>query len=154
MMMLNAALIALHALAAAVWVGGMVFAYTVLRPSVDVMEAPHKMTLLAAVFRRFFVWVWHAVIVLPVTGYVMMFALYNGFAGSGGHIHLMQGLAWVMTALFLYMVLGPYPAFRRAVTAADWADAARHLPRIRRIIGINLVLGVITVVAGSAGRFL
>lgn len=150
----NAVLMALHALGAVVWVGGMFFAYMVLRPSVDAMEPPHRLSLLAAVFRRFFIWVWHAVVVLPVTGYVVLFALYNGFAGAGGHIHLMQGLAWVMIALFVYMVFGPYPPFRRAVAAADWPQAARHLPRIRRIIGINLILGLITVVAGSAGRFL
>jgi len=154
MMTLNAVLIALHALAAVVWVGGMIFAYMVLRPAVDALEPPARMALLAGVFRRFFIWVWHAVVLLPVTGYILMFALYNGFAGSGGHIHLMQGLGWAMTALFLYMVFGPYPTFRRAVAAADWAEAARHLPRIRRVIGINLILGLITVVAGSAGRFL
>lgn len=151
--MFNSLLMALHALGAVAWVGGMLFAYMVLRPSVDVMEPPHKLSLLAAVFRRFFIWVWHAVVILPVTGYVVMFSLYNGFAGSGVHIHLMQGLGWVMIVLFVYMVFGPYPPFRRAVAAADWPEAARHLPRIRRIIGINLILGLITVVAGSAGRF-
>ena len=78
----------------------------------------------------------------------------GGFAGSGAHIHLMQGLGWVMIVLYLYMVFGPYPPFRRAVGAADWPEAARHLPRIRRIIAVNLVLGLITVVAGAAGRFL
>jgi uncharacterized membrane protein len=153
-MTMNAVLMALHAMGAVVWVGGMAFAYMVLRPSVDAMEPPHKMTLLAAVFRRFFIWVWHAVVVLPVTGYVLMFGLYGGFAGGGGHVHLMQGVGWVMNALFIYMVVVPYPSFRRAIAAADWPEAARHLPRIRRVIGINLVLGVISVVAGSAGRFL
>lgn len=152
--MMNSVLMALHALGAVAWVGGMLFAYMVLRPSVDAMEPPHKLSLLAAVFRRFFIWVWHAVVILPVTGYVIMFSLYNGFAGSGGHIHLMQGVGWMMIGLFVYMVLGPYPLFRRAVAAADWPTAARHLPRIRRVIGINLILGLITVVAGSAGRFL
>lgn len=155
MLTLNAVLIAVHLLAAVIWVGGMAFAYTVLRPSVDsTLEPPQKLAVLAAVFRRFFIWVWHAVVLLPLTGYVMLGAVYGGLAGSRPYIHLMQGLGWVMIALFVYMVFGPYGPFRRAVAAADWPEAARHLPRVRRIIGINLVLGVITVVVGAIGRFL
>jgi uncharacterized membrane protein len=152
---LNAVLIAVHLLAAVVWVGGMAFAYTVLRPSVDAtLEPPQKLAVLAAVFRRFFVWVWHAVVLLPLTGYIMLAAIGGGFAGSRPYIHLMQGLGWVMIVLFIAMVFGPYRPFRRAVAAADWPEAARHLPRVRRIIGINLVLGLITVAVGATGRFL
>ena len=146
-------LIVLHVLAAVVWVGGMVFAYTVLRPSVDEQEVPVKMTLLAAIFRRFFVWVWHAVVILPASGYGLMFSMHGGFAGTGPAVHLMQGLGWLMIALFLALFFGPYPPFRRAVAAEAWPEAAVHLPRIRRIILANLVLGVITVAVGAAGRF-
>ena len=142
-------LIVLHILSAVIWVGGMVFAYMVLRPSVDEMEPAHKLSLLAAIFRRFFRWVWHAVVILPATGYALLFTVY----GNLNHFHLMQSLGWVMIALFIFMFFGPYPPFRQAVVQADWPEAARHLPRIRRIIAINLVLGVITVAVGAAGRF-
>ncbi len=151
--MLNAVLIALHALFAVAWVGGMVFAFMVLRPSVDEMEAPRKLALLASIFRRFFIWVWHAVVLMPLTGYIMLFVFYGGFAGSSPSIHLMQGLSWVMTALFLYMFFGPYGAFRRAVAAEDWAGAGIALPKVRRIIGINMLLGIVTVAVGAGGRF-
>ena len=155
MMTLNAVMMALHVLAAVAWVGGMAFAYMVLRPSVDAtLEAPQRLALLAAVFRRFFVWVWHAVVLLPLTGYGMMLTMYGGFAGSRPYVHLMQGLGWVMVGLFLYMFFGPYAPFRRAVAAADWPEAGRHLPRVRRVIGINLGLGALTVLVGAVGRFL
>ena len=147
------ALIVLHVLSAVIWVGGMVFAYTFLRPSVDEMEPAQKLSLLAAIFRRFFLWVWHAVVILPATGYAMMFMLYGGFKGAGVNLHLMQGLGWVMIALFVFMFFGPYPPFRKAVAETNWPEAASHLPRIRRIIAINLVLGLITVAVGAAGRF-
>ncbi len=151
--MLNAVLIALHALFAVVWVGGMVFAYMVLRPSVDEMEPQRKLALLASIFRRFFIWVWHAVVLMPLTGYILLFTYYGGFAGSSPSIHLMQGLSWVMIGLFLYMFFGPYGEFRRAVAAEDWAAAGGVLPKVRRIIGINMILGVITVIVGAGGRF-
>lgn len=144
--------IVLHVLLAVIWVGGMLFAYMVLRPAVDEMEPPHKLSLLAAIFRRFFVWVWHAVVILPATGYIMLFMVYGGFAGAGIHLHLMQGLGLVMIALFIFMFFGPYPPFRKAVAETNWPEAARHLPRIRRIIAINLVLGLITVALGAVGR--
>jgi uncharacterized membrane protein len=78
-MTINALLIALHALLAVLWVGGMAFAYMVLRPAVDAQEPAVKMTLLAAVFRRFFIWVWHAIVVLPITGYVHHVLPLQGF---------------------------------------------------------------------------
>lgn len=155
MLTLNALLVVLHLLATVIWVGGMAFAYTVLRPSVDgLLEPPQRLAVLAAVFRRFFLWVWHAVVLLPLTGYIMIEAFYGGMAGSRPYIHMMQGLGWVMIALFLYMVFGPYAPFRRAVAAENWPEAARHLPRVRRIIGINLILGAITIAIGAGGRFL
>lgn len=155
MPMLNATLIVLHVLMAVAWVGGMLFAYTVLRPSVDAtLEAPQRLAVLAAIFRRFFVWVWHAVVLLPLTGHVLLETFYGGLAGSRPYIHMMMGLGWVMIALFAYMFFGPYAPFRRAVAAGDWPEAGRHLPRVRRVIAINLVLGLITVAVGAGGRFL
>ena len=57
---------ALHVLAAVVWVGGMFFAYVVLRPAVgDIEPASERLKLWARVFPRFFAWVWAVVIVLP-----------------------------------------------------------------------------------------
>jgi uncharacterized membrane protein len=148
-----AILIALHALFAAIWVGGLAFAYMVLRPSVDVMPPPERLSLLARIFRRWFVWIWHAVVIIPLTGYLVMFMLYGGFAGADGFIHLMQGMGWIMVIAFLALFFGPYPAFRRAVAAEDWAGAAPRLKSMRRIIAFNLVLGLATVAVGAGGRY-
>ena len=94
------------------------------------MEPQQKLALLASIFRRFFIWVWHAVVLMPLTGYIMLFVFYGGFAGSSPSIHLMQGLSWVMTALFLYMFFGPYGVFRRAVAAEDWAVAGARVAEV------------------------
>ena len=95
---------ALHVLAAVVWVGGMFFAYVVLRPSVGGIEpASERSKLWARVFPRFFAWVWVAVIVLPITGYWRMFMDFGGFARAGLFVHVMQILGWVMIGLFVYL---------------------------------------------------
>ena len=85
--------IAIHALAALIWVGGMFFAYVILRPSMPVLEPPpQRLKLWLAVFGRFFPWVWAAVILLPVTGYLQVFTDYGGLSGAGPHIHAMQAI--------------------------------------------------------------
>ena len=144
---------ALHAVAAVVWVGGMVFAYTVLRPSLGKLEPPARFTLLNEVFRRFFAVVWVIVVALPATGYLLVFRLFGGFAGAGAHIHAMHMLALVMIGLFAFMYFVPYPRFRAAVAAKDWPAAGKRLAPVRRIIGVNALLGLITVVVGASGRY-
>ena len=145
--------IAIHALAATIWVGGMFFAYMVLRPSMPVLEPPpQRLKLWLAVFRGFFPWVWAAVIILPLTGYLQVFTDYGGLAGVGPHIHAMQTIGWVMILLYWYLYFGPYERYRIAVEGEDWQAAGAQLASIRRIVGINLVLGLITTAAGTSGR--
>ena len=66
-------LLALHTLAAVLWVGGMFFALVVLRPAADGLDGPERLRLWRRVFARFFPWVWVAVATLLVTGYIMLF---------------------------------------------------------------------------------
>jgi len=146
-------MLGMHALFAVVWVGGMFFAYQVLRPSVPGIEPPpERLKLWNRVFERFFFWVWVAVVVLPATGYWQIFTDFGGFAGAGLHIHWMHGTGWLMIALFVYLYTKPYAAFRAAVAAENWDGARQNLERIRKIVGTNLALGVLTVLLGSTGR--
>jgi len=146
-------LVALHALAAVLWVGGMFFAYMVLRPSAGPLEPPSRLALWHRVFSRFFPWVWASIAVLLVSGYAMLFLRFGGFAGAGLHIQIMQATGLLMMLLFLHLFFAPWRRFSRAVAAGALADAAAALDQIRRIVAINLVLGLITVAAGSGGRF-
>jgi uncharacterized membrane protein len=146
-------LIALHVLAAVVWVGGMFFAYMVLRPSAGPLEPPARLALWARVFRRFFSWVWASIAALVVSGYAMLFLHFGGFAGAPLHINIMQVTGILMMLLFLHLYFVPWRRFCRAVEAGAFADAAASLDQIRRIVAINLVLGLITVAVGASGRF-
>ena len=46
--------LAVHVLCAVIWVGGMFFAYVVLRPSLSVLEPIQRIALHTQIFRRFF----------------------------------------------------------------------------------------------------
>ena len=147
-MSVNALLKAIHLLSAVVWVGGMFFAYLVLRPSLAVLEPPQRLLLHTQVFKRFFLIVWHAMPLLILTGFGMIF----GFMGGMGHvapgIHAMLALGLLMSALFLFIFFGPYKRFRRTT---DRATMVGTLDSIRKLIGVNLVLGVLTIVAAVLG---
>ena len=77
-----ALLVALHVLAAVVWLGGMFFAYMVLRPAAGPLEQRERFALWHRVFGRFFPWVWASIVLLLVTGYGMLFRGFGGFAGA------------------------------------------------------------------------
>jgi len=150
---MTALALALHILGAVVWVGGMFAAYMCLRPAAGPLDPPQRLRLWQAFFGKFFPWVWVAVIFLLASGYWMVFATFGGFRGIGLHVHLMQGIGWVMVVLYLWLFHGPWLKFKRAVDAADWPVAAAQLNRIRQIIMVNLPLGLIVVVIGASGRY-
>lgn len=144
---------ALHTLAAVVWIGGAFFAYVVLRPATGEMEAPDRIALWRRVFDRFFPWVWIAVFMLPATGFWAVRQDFGGFANTGPHVHAMTGIGMLMIFLFVYLYGGPYKRFTDAVDKADWSAAGSAMGTIRHVVGINLILGLITVAIGSSGRF-
>lgn len=145
--------IALHALAAAIWVGGMFLAYVVLRPSVAALAASDRLALWQRVFDGFFPWVIGAIAVLLLSGYWLLFVTFGGFRGAGVHIHVMHLTGWLMFLLFFHLYFVPWKRFRRALAAGDAPGAGRWLGQIRLIIATNLGLGLVTVAIGASGRF-
>lgn len=146
-------LLALHALASTIWVGGMFFAYMALRPvAAGVLDPPQRLPLWAGTLARFFAWVWVSVIVLLATGFALIFGFYGSMAAVGGYVHIMLLLGLIMMALFFHLYFAPYRRLGRAVEAVDWPEAGRQLAQIRRIVAINLALGLLTVIIGAGGR--
>lgn len=146
-------LIAFHILAALFWVGGMAFAYTILRPATGPLEPPARLTLWRRVFARFLPWVGVAIVALLVSGYCMVFAMFGGFRGLPMYVNAMQGIGIVMVLLYLHIMFAPWRRFRAAVDGGLFPDAAKNLNQIRILVGINLILGVITVLIGSTGKY-
>lgn len=148
-----ALLVALHVLAAVVWVGGMFFAYIVLRPAAGPLETAERLALWHRVFGRFFPWVWACIVLLLISGYVMLFGAFGGFAGAPLHVNVMQTIGIVMVLLFLHLFFAPWRRFGRAIEGKAFPEAAKQLGQIRRIVAINLALGLLTVAVGASGRF-
>jgi len=143
---------ALHALAAIIWVGGMFFAHQCLRPVLAERDPPQRLGVMAGALKRFFVWVWLAVAVLAATGLGQVWAR-GGLAAWGRHVPAMMALGLVMMLLFGHLYFAPNRRLQAAVARADWATAGRDLGIIRRIVEINLVLGLITAALGASGRY-
>ena len=148
-----ALLITLHVLAVVVWVGGMFFAYMVLRPSAGPLPSEARLALWHRVFRRFFPFVWSSIVALLASGYGMMVLYFGGFAGARLYIQVMQGIGIVMMLLFMHLFFGPWRRFSDAVARGHFPEAAKRLAQIRRIVAANLVLGLLTIIVGASGRF-
>ncbi|MGD8956804.1 MAG: CopD family protein [Chromatiaceae bacterium] len=145
----------LHVISAVIWVGGMFFAYMVLRPvAAGQLEPPARLTLWAGVFDNFFPWVWSAIVALLATGFWMIFAVFGGMGGVGLYVHAMLGLGLLMVLIFLHVYFAPYRRLKRAVAAQDWPSGGKQLAQIRLLVGINTVIGLLTVAIASGGRYL
>ncbi|MDT8451123.1 MAG: CopD family protein [Gammaproteobacteria bacterium] len=147
--------IALHLLSVIIWVGGMFFAHMLLRPAAaQVLEPPLRLQLWVQVFRNFFLWVWIAIIILLVTGYWMVFSWFGGFANVGLHVHIMHGLGIVMIIIFMFIYFSSYRKLRHAVIVENFQEGGIKLTQIRRLVGINILIGLAISVIASAGRYL
>ena len=141
----------LHLLAAKLWVGGMFFAWMILRPAaVAALEGPARLKLWLEVFQRFFVWVWAAVIILPISGVGLLQMRFSGFETAPRYVQVMMGLYIVMVALFIRVQSLQVPELRRAVEAQEWAAGAAVMVKIRRLVGCNLMVGVVLVAIAAA----
>lgn len=138
-------LVMLHVLAVVVWVGGMLFAHMQLRPiAASQLEPPIRLKLWVGVFGRFFPWVWASIITILVTGFWII-SIYGGFKGLGMHINIMMSTGIIMMLIFFHVFFAPYKRLKLAVAAEDWPTAGAKLTQIRKLIGINMTLGVLTI---------
>jgi len=139
----------LHIFSAVIWVGGMFFALTVLRPASGTLDPPARLALWLRVFTGFFPWVFTAIVLLLISGFTLML---GGYA-VGPHVHLMMAIGIVMMLVFLHLFFAPWKRFRVALAAGDNPAAAAQLNQIRILVTINLILGLVTVAIGSSGRY-
>jgi len=147
-------LLFLHVLGVVVWVGGMFFAYMALRPvAASVLEPPQRLTLWAGVFGKFFPWVWTAVALILASG-LFMLSLLGSAGGAPHYTYAMLVLGIIMMLIFAHVFFAPYKALRHAVAQQDWPAAGAALGQIRRLVGTNLSIGLLTIAVVFAGRML
>ncbi len=149
---------ALHVLAVIVWVGGMVFTVVVLRPALVNLEPalppPQRLSIFNAALKRFFCVVWLAVIVILLSGYWLVIFAFGGFGNAPLYVHLMHLAGLLMSGLFFYLYFAAYRPMKRAVETSELPVAAASLEKIRQIVQVNLLLGLVVVVIATAGRYI
>jgi len=152
-MLIHHSLLALHLLAAAFWVGGMATLQSAVRPAIaaNLPQPPQRLALMAGVLQRFFFGVTLAIVALLCSGLAMVL-LSGGFRAQPPSVHAMLLLGLLMMALFGHIRLGLYTRLQRAIEAAAWPTAGVALNGIRRLVGVNLVLGVVVFVVALLGR--
>lgn len=141
----------LHVLSVVVWVGGMFFAYMALRPvAASVLEPPLRLALWAGVFGKFFPWVWASVLLILLTGLHLLMAL--GGTAAPHYVWTMLVLGIAMMLIYVHVFFSPYRKLKRAVGEQNWNAGGAALAQIRRLIGVNLSLGLLTIAVVFLGR--
>jgi uncharacterized membrane protein len=69
------------------------------------------------------------------------------------YIHLMHGIGLVMIAIYCYVYFVPFQRLKRAVAAQIWPEGKGHIDRIRDMVGINTILGLLTIAVAAGGRY-
>ncbi len=142
----------MHLLAVLIWVGGMFFAYVVLRPAaVDILQPSERLRLWDNVFQRFFKWVWAAIGTILATGLYMIYQ-YGGMAHVQPHIHVMLLLGLTMIGIYVYVFFSCYVQLNLHVGKERWKEAGAILGKMRKLIGLNLTLGLVTVCVAVLGN--
>lgn len=143
----------LHLLGVIVWVGGMFFAHAALRPVVaELLQPPQRLPLLAGVLGRFFKWVAWSIVLILASGIAMMVQVKVGGGRLGPHVHAMAAVGVVMMVIFFQIRFGPFKRLLAAVVAQDWPAGGAAMGRVRLLVLINLVLGLVTVVVALLGK--
>ena len=145
-MTFGALLLGVHLLGAIAWVGGMFFVLVVLRPSLAILDAGQRLALLVQVFRRFFLVVCHVMPLMLITGLAMEYLFYGGVSTTPWPLQVMMGTGIVMAVIFVVIVAWPWAALRRALGQEDLPRAGAAVQRIRLLVSVNFVLGVLTAI--------
>lgn len=144
---------ALHVLSVVIWVGGMFFAHMILRPAaVSQLEPPLRLNLWRHVFNRFFPLVWAIIVLVPVTGILLM----KPFVNAGNmpvYLHIMTLLGVIMIMIFLHVYFAPFRRLKQRLDENDIPGAAKKLNQIRFLVGTNTVIGFLTIIIATAGKY-
>ncbi|HEV2321525.1 MAG TPA: CopD family protein [Gammaproteobacteria bacterium] len=150
---MSALALALHVLAAIIWVGGMFLAYLAVRPALAELDTKHRARVWAAIFRRFFPWVWACIVALLASGFYLAIISFDSLSQAPVFVHVMMGLGIVMMAIFAYVFFVPYPQLKTAVQTGSEPLAVHAMVRMRMLIAVNLTLGIIVVLVGMLGSY-
>ncbi|MCE2564229.1 CopD family protein [Komagataeibacter sp. FNDCF1] len=131
--------LALHITAMAAWVGGMIYAAFVLKPSLGLLDPTQRASIHLQTLNRFFRIVWHTMPMVLVSGWLLIYHD-GGFAVVPWPINLMQLFGLIMAGVFARIYFGPYQKARRALRPKPGM-----FDSIRSLVLVNIGLGVLTI---------
>ena len=132
--------LALHITAMATWVGGMIYAAFVLKPSLGLLDPTQRASIHLQTLNRFFRIVWHTMPTVLVTGWLLIYHD-GGFAVVPWPINLMQLFGLIMAGVFARIYFGPFQKARRAIRPQQGM-----FDSIRSLVILNTGLGVLTII--------
>lgn len=139
----------LHVISDVIWVGGMFLAYLCVRPAaVEALEPPQRLKLWNGIFKRFFPWVWAAVLLILLSGFYML----GEMGAMPPYVIAMTLIGIMMSAIFLHIYFAPFGRLKKAVAAEDWKSGGAALNQIRILVGVNLTLGILNIAIAILGR--
>ncbi|HEY0336499.1 MAG TPA: CopD family protein [Burkholderiales bacterium] len=141
----------LHLISDVIWIGGMFLAYVAVRPAaIEVLDPPQRLRLWTGIFRRFFPWVWAAVLLILGSGFMMM----GQMGAVPAYVIVMTVIGSIMGVIFMHIYFAPFSRLKRAVATEDWKAGGAALNQIRLLVGSNLALGLINIAVAVLGRLL
>jgi uncharacterized membrane protein len=66
----------------------------------------------------------------------------------------MHGAGIIMVLIYMHVFFAPYRRLRHAVIVEDYPEGGRRLAQIRKLIALNLSIGLLVVIIASAGRYM
>lgn len=142
----------LHLLAVIIWVGGMFFAHMALRPAVsELLQPAQRLPLMLQVFKGFFPWVWVSVILILGSGFWVLFYLHQGETPASQWFMAIIGT--LMAVIFAYIYLIPFQRMAAALSEDALPKAGTAMILIRRLIGTNLILGLLVSAVAVMGKY-
>ena len=58
-----------------------------------------------------------------------------------------------MMLIFMHMYFNPFKKLKWAVAEHDWITGRNNLTQIRKLVLLNLILGLLTIIIGASGRY-
>jgi uncharacterized membrane protein len=144
-------LIALHTLAAAIWIGGFFFANIALRPCARSLGIAAWLSLWQHTFTRFFYWCWLCIALLAITGLTTMSMEFGANVTVPIHIRVMTISGGAAIATFAYLHFAPWRQVQNAVWKSDLRTVERVLKQVRVFALATTTLGLLTLAIGASG---
>lgn len=141
---------ALHQLGIVILIGGMFFLLLVLRPaSRDMGTGEERLLVYSHFFKHLFRWLWFALLLLWVSGVGKIFL--SGYHHLPLQVRVMAGAGALMTLFTLLAHFAFYYQMDEAMAAEHLPRAAKRGSRVRKIMAVNLLIGLVVVVLGVFG---